>query len=262
MANITELHPIRYAQDYAKFDYSGIVINNSKAIDLSNADNVTQIMISTLPATLPENVEYKIAFISDTTNAGWFKLDSNGAAVTLPTQNITEDSVLNEGNSISELTALTSAPALAGNKIRYAIAMSCENPEDVNPAIKLEFKCSRGSNKLSNTYESQTLNFTDNIIVTGIEQDSNTTGAGTLTVKARWYDLTNQALTDWTDVANLAGVTTNQIQYQVTAAVTQTGGSDSSVLNSITARYNLGSSVTSGNNSSEIISILKDWRRD
>ena len=262
MANITELHPIRYAQDIAKFSYSDIVINNSKAIDLSNADNVTQIIVSTLPATLPEDVSCKIAFISDNNDSGWFKLNSNGEAVTLATQSITDYSILNEGNTISELTALTRAPALAGNRIRYAIAMSCENPEEVNPAIKIEFKCSRGSNKLANTYESQIFNFTDNIIVTGIEQDSNTTGAGTLNVKARWFDTSNQVMTDWADLSNLAGVTTNQIQYQVNAAVTQTGGSDSSVLNSITARYNLGSAVTTGNGSSEIISIIKDWRRD
>ena len=60
-----------------------------------------------------------------TSVASWFKLTGSGSVTLTPvaTQNLTADSVLSEGNTVSEVTAVTSIPGFAGKTPTPAIAI-------------------------------------------------------------------------------------------------------------------------------------------
>ena len=75
-------------------------------------------------------------------NGTWYKLGNNNGAGTLvkiPTQNITADSVLNEGNTVAELNALKSVPPFVGRYVYPAVAMYAADGVTTMPSIRLGF---------------------------------------------------------------------------------------------------------------------------
>lgn len=272
MANILTSYPIRYTQDKINDDLHGLVMcGENKLINLSNADNVTQINVSTVPNTLPDSVDMRFAFLTyqNNTSSNWFKLDSNGNAVSLDYQDLTCESVLAEGNTLTELQAITDAPALAGKYIRYAVAVSCSDSNNVQPAFKLDFQCERDTPQESNEYYSPLYEFPESITVTEIylinagetipEIDDGSIHAK-LTVYARWNDLETNEMTQYVPYKNLVGIQTDKIQYKVTAYVDMSSMLQQECsLEGITTNYNQGNSISGDN---EIYSIVKDWRKN
>lgn len=263
MANITTLEPIRYTQDQVTTYSHGLAVcGENKYVNLTNADTVTQITVSTVPASLPASVNCKIAFKTTESNSNWFKLDSSGQAVTLETQEISEESILSEGNSIAELSAITNAPALANKQIRYAIAMTCSDPDNMHPCAKLDFTCGKATQQLTNTFDAATYQYEKPIVITSITADSETSGNATLQIQAQWLDTDTGELTQWQNSSSAVGAITSQISFRATATVPTTDGSAASILNSLVMQYNFTDSLGSGSGTNEIYSVIKDWRRD
>ena len=136
MANITELYPIRYTQDisYSSAPWGVIICPTDNAFDLTSASLVSGLHFTTLPTTIPSEIQCAVIF---NTGSDWFKLNNQGQAVSCETQTPTYNSILSEGNSISELEALTSIPAFANSRLRYAIAFQSSSLG--TSEIKLKF---------------------------------------------------------------------------------------------------------------------------
>ena len=85
----------------------------------------------------PANTKRRIVFY---VNGGWYKLANNNGTASLakvPTQNITADSVLNEGNTVAELNALKSVPPFVGRYVYPAVAMYAADGVTTMPSIRL-----------------------------------------------------------------------------------------------------------------------------
>lgn len=163
MANILTSYPIRYTQDEAHFGASGLVISNStNYIDLSNADNVTGFTFNT---SQPTGTDIRMLF---KTNDTWFKLDANGAAVEVDTQDLTAESVLEEGNSVAELDALTSIPAFVNSRVHFAVALSSDDPDNSKPRINFSVNGLVNQNNVEITVDNNSIDVQASTNIAGI----------------------------------------------------------------------------------------------
>ena len=112
------------------------LIKSNTPQDFSAALSVGGLMIQ---GSEPANTKRRIVF---QVNGGWHKLANNNGTASLakvPTQNITADSVLNEGNTVAELNALKSVPPFVGRYVYPAVAMYAADGVTTMPSIRLGF---------------------------------------------------------------------------------------------------------------------------
>ena len=110
------------------------LIKSNTPQDFSAALSVGGLMIQ---GSEPANTKRRIVFL---VNNVWYKLaNNNGTAslVKVPTQNITADSVLNEGNTVAELNAINSIPPFVGRYVYPAAAMYAADGVTTMPSIRL-----------------------------------------------------------------------------------------------------------------------------
>lgn len=262
MSNIIEQQPIRYAQDISDYTVYGLVKDKeANKLDLRYADEVTGITITTIPAdtsTLLNSCDVRFVF---NTGTGWFRLESDGTADSDIEQTLTIYSVLDEGNTISELSALTDVPAFENSELQYAIAMKAVNIQNVNPRVKFGVECKTNTQQLVLEVLSPEYSYDSNIIITDITADSYIEGGGSLVIEGRYYRETESVsgYTDWMSLPSMTGVTASKLQYRVTASVTDLTQSLAQ-LNSIKAEYNEGSIIAASSGVSSIITKTEDWR--
>ena len=112
------------------------LIKSNTPQDFSAALSVGGLMIQ---GSEPANTKRRIVF---QVNGGWYKLANNNGTASLakvPTQNITADSVLNEGNTVAELNAINSIPPFVGRYVYPAAAMWAADGVTQMPTIRLAF---------------------------------------------------------------------------------------------------------------------------
>ena len=263
MANITELHPIRYAQDYANFEVTGLIRpKESNSLDLSYADKVLGITIDTVP----ENTESMLAtcdvrFIFKTTNSAWFKLNSDGTANVNIAQSPSVDSVLGDGNTIAELRALTDIPAFQNTKLQYAVGMRATDIANMKPKVKFSVQCKTMSQQLVLEAESPEYEFDSKIIITNIEADTYIEGGGGLELQGRYYieDESHSEYSEWKSLPLLVGLSTTKLQYKVRATVSEIGNAQA-LLRSIKTEYNEGTIIAASSGTASIVTVTEDWR--
>ena len=110
------------------------LIKSNTPQDFSAALSVDGLIIQ---GSEPANTKRRIVFL---VNNVWYKLaNNNGTAslVKVPTQNITADSVLNEGNTVAELNAINSIPPFVGRYVYPAAAMYAADGVTTMPSIRL-----------------------------------------------------------------------------------------------------------------------------
>ena len=262
MSNIIEQQPIRYAQDISDYTVYGLVKDKeANKLDLRYADEVTGITVTTIRAdtsTLLNSCDVRFVF---NTGTGWFRLESDGTADSDIEQTLTIYSVLDEGNTISELSALTDVPAFENSELQYAIAMKAANIQNVNPRVKFGVECKTNTQQLVLEVLSPEYSYDSNIIITDITADSYIEGGGSLVIEGRYYRETESVsgYTDWMSLPSMTGVTASKLQYRVTASVADLTQSLAQ-LNSIKAEYNEGSIIAASSGVSSIITKTEDWR--
>ena len=100
-------------------------------LDCTGASSVTGF---TLTSSVPSGTDVRAAFQIGGT---WYKLVGPGSATlsALPTQAITTDSVLAEGNTVAELAAITGIAAFAGQSVNVAIALMAPGDATAMPYL-------------------------------------------------------------------------------------------------------------------------------
>jgi hypothetical protein len=94
----------------------GLAISKT-ALNFTNNNVVNMIdIVGSEPADTKRRFAFKIG-------DKYVKLDAEGNAVNLATQAITVNSVLTEGNTAAELTALTNVPAFVGKMVYPVVAL-------------------------------------------------------------------------------------------------------------------------------------------
>ena len=203
----------------------------------------------TIAGVQPANTNRKVAFKVDNK---WNKLSTEGALSPLPTQAITSDSVLAEGNTVAELTALTNVPSFVGKLVYPAFALYADSEATVMPTIGMTVKAEINTtvDVYTKTDYSQefVLHNERDVLVKSVTVDSNTKGNGKITLKARYATFNETAITDegaeltekWSDYVDLLSVINvkcHKLQIKADYQVSVTDGSDSATLNDVIVTY-------------------------
>ena len=229
----------------ARYDKKGLLIAKT-AINLLDKSKVKGF---TIAGVQPANTNRKVAF---KVGNKWNKLTTEGALSPLPTQAITSDSVLAEGNTVAELTALTNVPSLVGKLVYPAFALYADSEATVMPTIGMTVNAEIDTtvDVYTKTAYSQefVLHNERDVLVKSISVDSNTKGNGKITLKARYATFNETAITDegaeqtekWSDYVDLLSVINvkcHKLQIKADYQVSITDGSDSATLNDVVITY-------------------------
>ena len=231
--------------DIYPIDLKGLITSKTP-INLLDKSKVKGFTINGIQ---PTNTNRKVAFKVDNK---WNKLSTEGALSALPTQAITSDSVLAEGNTVAELTALTNVPSLAGKLVYPAFALYANAEATVMPTIGMTVKAEIDTtvDVYTKTAYSQefVLHNKRDVLVKAISVDSNTKGNGKITLKARYATFDETAITDegaeqtekwseYVDLLSVINVKCHKLQIKADYQVSITDGSDSATLNDVIITY-------------------------
>jgi len=220
MPDLSVIEPIRYTQDLLIEDKSGLLVS---AVPL-NASALTQIDAVTISGTEPAGTSRR--FLLSFGENGWQKW--NGAAFeAVFTQSLTAGSVLSEGNTAVELTALTVANLnpLAGEIIHVAIALHAEDPEGVMPTAGLSITGQSEGQITEKTVlsPSLTLSSSEAVEVLDIAVESEAINGGSVTVEAR------KDGGEWEDPAGIVGKTAGNLDFRAVLRAPSVGVSEASI---------------------------------
>jgi hypothetical protein len=230
MANITTIEPIRYTQDLLQTDKSGLLVS---AVPL-DATGLTQIDGLTIAGSEPDGTSRRLLLKWGETWQRW----TGSAWDDAPTQDLTVDSVLDEGNTAAELTALTMAElsSLAGNAIHVAIALYAADPDGAMPTAGFSLTGKSDGVLTEKTVQSPQIpldNEPVEIIDVTVETDAASGGSVTVTAQADGGE--------WADPASLVGATASSLAFRAVLRA-PTVGVSTAKMESVTVKYKTGSS--------------------
>lgn len=173
------------------------------------------------------------------------------------------DNVLANGNTVSELTALSNITALVGKEILPIIALTSDNTS--SPTIKLALNVTTSSATKSRSFTSGRYNFPavadTTFSIVSITPNISTVGNGRVNVVAHYREDTEEPFSAFTDLDNLVGLSTAvQLQFKAGCYVDNIG-SDVASLNGISVTYAANHEVVSGD-TSDLFSVIPDFETD
>ena len=221
----------------------------------------------------PANTNRKVAFKVDNK---WNKLTTDGALSELSTQEVTSDSVLEEGNTAEELTALTNVPALVGKLVYPAFALYANAEATVMPTIGMTVKAEIDTtvDVYTKTAYSQefVLHNKCDVLVKSVTVDSNTKGNGKVTLKARYATFNETAIKDegaeqtekwseYVDLLSVINVKCHKLQIKADYQVSITDGSDSATLNDVVITY-ARDALTKADGTTDLVTLTEKFTND
>ena len=185
----------------------------------------------------------------------YFKLaveDGVGTMIAVDTQEITTDSVLSEGNTVSELAAVTSIPEWVGKTVYPIIALSAPRDSMLVPTLKMGIKTTNSNEAYTKTEISSDIVLSEsNVTVTKCEAAITATDGGAVTVTGSVYD--NGAWSDYLSLTELRGKTGSKVRFKAVYTVTRIGASVAR-LDSVTIAFAEGGAHVSGADAAIVIS--------
>ena len=172
------LNTIRFGTDSFSFSKKALIYKTSP-LDFTALNEINGI---TITGTQPTNSDRRLAFnVSGT----WYKITGSGTVTltALPTQTLTIESVLAEGNTVTEVSAATSIPDFASKQVNVAIAMIAPADAAEFPTIKVEVSGKSITDIYEQTIESDEFAFSagGDIPVSSFSTSSTTSDGGTIT---------------------------------------------------------------------------------
>lgn len=198
-----------------------------------------------------DNVYYKLA------------VDSNGTATLekVPTQSLTVDSVLEEGNKANELSGVSSVKGFAGKIIYPVIALFGEYGSLLPTAsLSMEKVTSKDMyvyNDQSPIYELSDDGSEAKII--SINVDKSITGSASADVSVSM--LQNGVWSQYTSPQDCGGQNASAVRFRSLFRVRSFDGVDSATLNKVSIIYSSNRAPVTGNDS-EIITITRNYEND
>lgn len=260
---------VRYTSNFNVDDIYPIeakgLITSKTPINLLDKSNVKGFTIAGIQ---PANTNRKVAFKVDNK---WNKLTTNGVLSPLPTQAITSDSVLAEGNTVSELTALTNVPSFVGKMVYPAFALYASNEATAMPTIgmtvKAEIDTTSTSTSTNYTYaytdysQEFELSKDDNIDVRLISVACKTTlkGNGTVNITARIKQ--NDTWSDYQSLDKIQLTLCSAVQLKYDYKVAVTDGTDSAKVDEVVIKYNNSGAITS-HLETDIVTVTEKFTND
>lgn len=190
----------------------------------------------------PEGTKRRFAFkISES----YVKLNTSGNPEALPTQAITADSLLAEGNTAAELDALTDVPGFVGKLVYPVVALYAPAEAAVMPSFGMTVNAGVDTAQYTRTEYSQEYHLSDTpiFIVSAIADVESSGGArADITVRIKNGD-------EWSAYMPLNSASMQQatdMQIRAVYSVDNVGSSDSVKVNSVTVTYTSGTAIANG----------------
>ena len=252
MSNIIIQNPIRYNIDNLNSIASGVLYSNSSSnVDLSGASSVSAINI---PRTQPPGTAIFLAF---RVNNLWGKITASGTFTAFTNQTLSYDNIATNGNSPESLEALSNIPALAGQRIGVAVALSSSDKTNAVPSCTVKFSCLSDSQKLTSTEYSPVYELGQDSQIISLKAETVTNSGGNVELLAKIIspDGTDSG---WRALESLNGKKAQSVQFRADYRVPSLNTGSAQVSQAY-AVYSDGSSIVSGLTDGEIISLTQDW---
>ena len=244
---------MRYGADTFSFRRQGLVLSKQSL----NATGVTDVEGFIITGAQPADTDRRLAFKVDDI---WYKLTiTEGAAELseLPTQDITVESLLAEGNTVPELSTITSIPGFVGKQIYTAIALDAPPDAEVMPSIKLELKVRNNQDRYQDEQISPEYPLADiDVDIVSVTADVTTTGQAAVNVMVSLKQ--SGTWSGWMTMLTAKGQKASAVKYKAVYTVSTLDGTDTAKVNSVSCIYCAGSSVVSGD-TAEIMTITQDY---
>lgn len=223
-----------------------------------NFNNVRDIVGFNVEGAQPVNTDIRFMFKVDGTV---YKF--NGTTLTEFNGNLDANSVLANGNTRNELTALTNIPDFVGKRVSPICALKApaDNPDGM-PTMKLTVKYTAANDKLVDTQESDVINLVEGTakpVISTCEANTTLKGDASVDVLIRLY--VDNVPTQYMSLSEAIGQEAQAVQFQITYKVTKTDGSDSAKLNSIVIEHTQGKAVVS-DGTADIYTTVADYDND
>lgn len=193
-----------------------------------------------------------------------------------------EADILEYGNTVDELLAVTDIPGFVGKKIYPIIVLQAPYDAPALPTIKIGLKMRSNTAVYEKTIETPEYQLAADGAgtprIADIVESVSTTGNGSVTIRVKLLkeadetsdtagddsttETTGEATwTDWLPLSDATNVKASAVQFKFVYKVTTTDGSDSAMVNSITIRHNMGAAVVSGD-FADIYSVVQNYQTD
>ena len=170
------------------------------------------------------------------------------------------DNVLENGNTVNELSAVTSVQSWVDKKIYPLIALYSPGEALAFPTIKLDLKVRASTDVYEKTVETAEyeLSGTAGSVprIVSVDVTSSTTGRGAVNVMARVKN--GEEWGNYVAYQSLKDTEAQAIQFRIRYTVSVIDGADSAKVEKIIVRHSQGAAVVSGD-SADIYSIMRDY---
>lgn len=228
---------IRYGTDNFALNYTGMV-SPKTSWDCSTAKSFPAF---TVTKTIPDGTDARIAFLIDSTV---YKLTNSTTLTALTTQSYTADSILEEGNTVAEIEALTDISAFVGKKVTPIIALTVPSDATAMPKVNLKLRGIANTAQNTNTETSPEYTLaTDPVTIIDAKSSITVADGGSVVVTASLYDGTTWG--SYVELSAIKGQKASKVKFQATYTVTQIG-TGSAALASVAVTYNNSNSSVSG----------------
>lgn len=209
----------------------------------------------TLTSSVPSGTDVRAAFQIGGT---WYKLVGPGAATlsALPTQTITTDSVLAEGNTVAELAAITGIASFVGQSVNVAIALMAPGDATAMPYLGIVVNGVANTATTTKTETSSPITLADTAVeVVGLSASISATGGASAAVTVSLQQ--NGTWSNYMPLTQAQRQLATAIKFQAAYSVA-TIGTGSAVVNRVTATYRTNNAAVSGD-TAEVVTVTEDF---
>lgn len=208
-----------------------------------------------------EGTERALAFKVDDT---WNKLavtDGVAELSELPTQDITIESLLAEGNTVAELSEITSIPGFVGKTVYPAMALYADSSAVAMPSLGLKLKVRNNQDLYKDEQISQEYLLADtDVEIVSIIADTDVTGQAVANVMVSIKQ--SGIWSDWMTMLAAKGQKASAVKYKAVYTVSTLDGTDTAKVNSVSCVYCIGNNKAVSGDTAEIITITQNYEND
>lgn len=245
--------------DWNLYAYKKAIIISLAGLNLLDKSMVNGF---TVDGVEPEKTKRRVAFKVDDK---WNKLTvtSGTAALTpLTTQDITADSILEEGNTAAEISSVTSCPPMVGKLVYPAVALYADESATVMPTFGLTVKAAIDTTVNVYTYTDYSQEYSfgrDDVNLVSLVAETETKGGGKVDITARIK--TAGTWSEYQPLNNCQMKQASAVQLKAVYSVQSTDGSDSAAIKSVTVKYST-SGATVADATTDIVTVTKRFSYD
>lgn len=244
------INTIRYGTDEFTFNKMGLI--TATPLDCTALTSVTGF---TIAGNQPANTSRAVVFKVDGT---YYKLSGAGSATltAVATQSITADSVLAEGNSVADLTAITAIAGFVGKSVGVSIGLMAPGDTTDFPTLSLSINGSSSSSQAVLTSVSSVYSLASEAVeIIDLAAQVTALNGGSADVQVALQQ--NGVWTSFMPLVQAKRQKATALKYQASYNVA-TIGTGSAKVDKVTTLYRSNNAAVSGD-IAEIISITEDF---